>query len=88
MYVNGSQLTHTVRSSELDTSIDYGDYPAAVTCKVSPGTSQAVDIRWYGSDTDQRTAHERTLVLLREAGVTDELIGAEYQINTYGISTY
>src|SRR3989344_1573515 len=68
LYVNGVKVAHTERQLIHERSIDSTNIPVATNGVVSPGASQAVDVRWRSDRTNSRIARERTLVLLREAG--------------------
>ena len=68
LYVNGNKVAHTERQLIHERSIDSTNIPVATNGVVSPGASQAVDVRWRSDRTNSRIARERTLVLLREAG--------------------
>src|SRR3989344_6060340 len=67
LYVNGVKVAHTERQPIHERSIDSTNIPVATNGVVSPGASQAVEVRWRSNTADTRTARERTLVLLREA---------------------
>jgi hypothetical protein len=76
LYVNAVQTGHTERSARHEDTIDNSNICAMTNGKVSPGISQDVEVKWRSSATDTRTGHERTLVLLKEAGAV--VIGRMY----------
>ena len=69
-YVNGVKIAHTERQPVHEASIDLTNIPVATNGLVSPGASQAVEVRWRSSTADLRTAHERTFTLLKAAAGT------------------
>jgi len=84
LYVNGAQLAETERQPTHESSLDYTNIPVATNGVVSPGAGQAVEVRWRSSATDTRTAHQRTLVLLKQAAATTKLSSAANQTFTVG----
>lgn len=66
IFVAGSQVTHTERLVEGESSYDFGNtavIPVSVQAYVSGvGASDAIEIRWY-TTSGTATAHERTLIV-------------------------
>lgn len=76
IYDNAVQVTDTERLITQNASVDSAGMCHATHGIVSPGAGQAVDVRWRSNLTDTRTAHERTLVLVKEAAHTGPLVNA------------
>jgi len=67
VYVNGSfsGYAHTHRENIFEGSFDSCDQQLGCVCKVTPGASEVVSIRWANTGTAGTiTCHERTLILV------------------------
>lgn len=62
VFVNGSIIQHTERSTLQESSIPDNSECYAIACEVNPGDSEVVEIRWRRS-TGVATVHARTLTL-------------------------
>ena len=60
VYVGGSQIAHSVRQHHEDSSVDNASFTYALSCKVSPNGSEAVEIRYQtGSASSPLVAQNR-----------------------------
>lgn len=64
LFVNGSQVAQTERRIEAESSITPAPYVIGVSAKVSPGASQAVDVRYRVSSGASFTGRDRALTLI------------------------
>ena len=72
LYVNGVQVSHTIRDFLVESSLTdtYQSFPVALHAYVTGvGDSQAIDVRWQTTDATA-TMHARTLVVEAVSGPT------------------
>jgi hypothetical protein len=68
LYNAGVRDDNTERAWTQESSIDDSDYYGFTHGKLTvAGATDDVELRWKGSTTTSRTAHERTLVMVKEA---------------------
>jgi len=69
LYNAGVADLNTLRVQSQESSIDNGNYYGFTHGKLTvAGGTDDVTLRWKGSSATSRTAHERTLVMVKEAG--------------------
>jgi len=73
LYLAAIQEANTERDFMMDVSVDLADMPCFTAALVTPaGGTDDIDVRWRSSSaTEERAAHERTLVAVREAAAVD-----------------
>jgi hypothetical protein len=74
LYNAGARDTNTERIQTQESSIDVANYYGFTHGKLTvAGATDDVELRWKGSSATSRTAHERTLVMVKEAAAADVL---------------
>lgn len=65
VYVGGVKVAHTERKYFVESSLLAGtSYVLLIAAKVSPGASDAVEVRWWRTGSNAATCHERNSTLI------------------------
>jgi hypothetical protein len=74
LYNAGGRNADTERIQSQESSIDVANYYGFTHGRLTvAGATDDVELRWKGSSATSRTAHERTLVMVKEAAAADVL---------------
>jgi hypothetical protein len=77
-YKGASQDTNSERRRHFGDSFNSGDMQSfcGTTGKVTLGAADDLELRWQADSSDTRTVYERTLVAIKESGVTPPAAGS------------